>query len=62
MSKIGRKYVYPFETLKLGEFFLVKGARCSQLSPYTAYANKNLAPKQFKTKTVATGVMVQRVR
>jgi len=61
LQKRGRSYRFPFDTLEVGECFIVQGMHRNTLGPYKCYAEKHLDGRKFITKKVEKGVAVWRV-
>ena len=58
----GRKAKWPFEQLKVGQYFFLRGMRRNITGPYIKFWRDMLHGRDFTSKTVEGGVEVWRVK
>jgi hypothetical protein len=58
----GRKQIYPFDTLDVGDSFFVKNKTSRDISGSINQARKKHPKKKFKSLTLQDGVRVWRIK
>lgn len=53
---------YPFDTLKVGESFLIPGKIAYNVASYASVAKKRFPGKDFTCRTVAGGARIWRIK